>query len=192
MRARAVGVLTLVKRNHRDVRRVETRLIHELLVQHVLVDTRLVVVTSRPGDVESFLKKESKRFLVRCCHGAVDLSSTEAAGEIFGVLEQHAADAQPPSVRRVNNEGADLGSPLFLVDDVDNTDLPAIALGNEHVLPRRKLTNLIMTARDVRIKDTPRVRMVVAIIEWAKRLNHEVGDEIEVVRPCGAHDDVID
>ena len=75
---------------------------------------------------------------------------------------------------------------------MDNTDRSPINLGNEHVLPRRKLTNLIMSTRDVRVKDAPSVGAVVSVIERSERPDHEVRDEIEVVRPCGAHDDVAD
>ena len=109
------------------------------------------------------------------------------------MLEQRATDSQPPSVRRVNDEGTNLDSPLLLVDDVnDACRLPIAAFGNEHVLPRRKLTNLIMPARDVRIKDTPRVRMVVAIVKRSQCSDHEVGDPLEVVCVCFAYDDVAD
>ena len=190
--SRTVSMLTLVKRNHRDVRRVEPRLVNELLVQHVLIDTNLVVVLRRASDAEALPDEEFQRLFVRFCHSAVDLPSTMASGEIFGVLEQHTSDAHLSSVRRVNNERADLDSPLFLVDNMNDTHGLSITLGDEHVLSDRELADVVNTACHVRIKDTPCVCVVVAVIKRCERPDHKIRDEIEIVRPCRAYDDVID
>jgi hypothetical protein len=108
------------------------------------------------------------------------------------VLEQRATDSQPPSVRHVNNERTDLGSPLFLVDNVNDSCRLSVTLGDEHILPRGKLTDVVNAACDVRIKDTPCVRTVVPVVERSERPDHKLRDEIEVVRSCGAHNDVAD
>lgn len=115
-----------------------------------------------------------------------------ASGEIFGVLKQHASDTHLSSVRRVNNERADLDSPLFLVDNMNDTHGLSITLGDEHVLSGRKLADAVNTACHVRIKDTPCVCVVVTVIKRCERPDHKIRDEIEIVRPCGAHDDVAD
>ena len=61
----------LIEGDHRDIGRVETRLVHELLVQHVLVDTLLVVILCRSSDAEALPEEELKRLLVRRRDGAV-------------------------------------------------------------------------------------------------------------------------
>ena len=88
--------------------------------------------------------------------------------------------------------GADLDSPLFLVDDVDDAHRAPVAFSDEHVLPSGELTDAVNAARDVRIKDTPRMGAVVSVVERSQCSNHEVRDETEVARPCWAHDDVAD
>lgn len=109
------------------------------------------------------------------------------------MLKQHAFNAHLPSVRRVNDEGTNLDSPLLLVDDVnDACRLPIAAFGNEHVLPRRKLTNTVNATRDVRVKDASRMCTVVSIVKRSQCSDHEVGDPLEVVCVCFAYDDVAD
>ena len=190
--SRAVGVLTLVKRNHRDVRRVEPRLVDELLVQHVLIDANLVVVLRRASDVEALPEEELKRLLVGRRNGAVQLSSAKIVSEIFSMLEQHASDSQFSTVVGADDQRADLGSPLFLVDNVDEANLLAVLLSDEHVLSSGELTDMVDTTIHVCLEDALCMRTVISVVERRERPDHKLRDEIEVVRSCGAHNDVAD
>jgi hypothetical protein len=74
---------------------------------------------------------------------------------------------------------------------VDEADLKATNLGDEHVLSRREVTNAVDTPFHVRVEDSPRVSAVVAVIERAQHPNHEISDPLEIAAFRFADDDVV-
>jgi len=184
-----VRVPLLVEGNHRHVGRVETRLIGELLVQHVLVDTQLVVILRRPSDVEALPEEEPQRLLVRRSDGAVDLPSRDTPGVFFSALKEHASDSHCATVVGTDDQRTDLHRLLPLLHDVDKADRLALELGDEHMLSRREVADSIDTSLHVRVEDTPRVCAVVATVERGQRPVHQICDPFEVVSTRFADDD---
>lgn len=184
----AIGVLFLLERNHRDVGRLVPRLVAGLFVEHVLVDALLVVVLRRTGDAEALPEEELQCCLVRRCDSAVQLSGTDTASEVLGVLEEHASDTQPATVVRADNQRTDLHRLLLLLDDVDDADPLAVQLGDEHVLPSREVTDMVDATFHVRIEDSLRVSVVVSPIERAQSPDHEIRHPLEVTSRRRADD----
>lgn len=153
----------------------------------MLVHTTSVVILRRSGNVEALLEEEAQRFLVRRGYGAVDLTSTEVSSVLFGVLQERASDIRLSSVVGAYDEGADLYRPLLLLHDMDDANLSAVNLGDEHTLSSREVTHVVDAALDVCVEDALRVRTVVAAVEGAKRPLHQVGNPLVV--PAVSHAD---
>lgn len=185
----ALGVLCPIKRNHRHVGRLAPQLFTEILVEHVLVDTLLVVVLRCARDTEALPEEELQRLLVRRCDSAVQLPGTDTAGKVLGVLEEHATDSQLATVIRADDQRTDLHRLLLLLDDVDDADLPTTQFGDEHVLPSREVTDVVDSTFHVRVEDPLRMSVVVPLVERTQSPNHEVRHPLEVVSRRGADDD---
>ena len=162
--ASIIGVLLRIERHNRDVGGGKVRVVDQLLVQHVLVDTSLVVILSRPGDPEPVAQEETERLLVRRGHGAVQLASSSLGGVLQCVIVQHAANPVPAEIRR-HDQGADLDGGLLLVNDVNQSGALSSDFCHEHVLSGREVADMIDTPSDVSIENALSMSVVVSPVE---------------------------